>query len=136
MVAALEAQARKGTIATTVEAEHVERYPQQVEAAVYFCTLEALNNVAKYSGAERAKVRLAQSNGDLTFEVSDEGAGFDMERTTYGTGLRGMADRVEAIGGVLEIRSTPGRGTSVAGRIPTSAVADPASVALPSAPSS
>ena len=61
-----------------------------------------------------------------------------MERTTYGTGLRGMADRVEAIGGVLEIRSTPGRGTSVAGRIPTSAVADlrRSSVALPSAPSS
>ena len=93
--------------------------------------------MAKYSGAERAQVRLAQSNGDLTFEVSDEGAGFDMERTTYGTGLRGMADRVEAIGGVLEIRSTPGRGTSVAGRIPTSAVADPSSsVALSSAPSS
>ena len=120
LVAALEAQARKGTIATTVEAENVERYPQQVEAAVYFCALEALNNVAKYSGAQRAQVRLAQSNGDLTFEVSDEGAGFDMERTTYGTGLRGMADRVEAIGGMLEIRSTPGRGTSVAGRIPTS----------------
>jgi signal transduction histidine kinase len=135
LVAALQAQARKGTVETTVEAEHVTRYPQQVEAAVYFCTLEALNNVAKYSGAERAKVRLAQSNGDLTFEVTDDGAGFDMERTTYGTGLRGMADRVEAIGGVLEIRSTPGRGTSVAGRIPTSAVADPA-VALPSATSS
>ena len=65
-------------------------------------------------------MRLAQSNGDLTFEVSDDGAGFDMERTSYGTGLRGMADRVEAIGGMLEIRSTPGRGTSVAGRIPTS----------------
>ena len=91
----------------------MERYPQQVEAAVYFCALEALNNVAKYSGASRAEVRLAQSNGDLTFEVSDDGAGFDMDRTSYGTGLRGMADRVEAIGGMLEIRSTPGRGTSV-----------------------
>jgi signal transduction histidine kinase len=120
LVAALEAQARKGTIETSVEAENVARYPQQVEAAVYFCALEALNNVAKYSGAQRAQVRLAQSNGDLTFEVSDDGTGFDMERTTYGTGLRGMADRVEAIGGMLEIRSTPGRGTSVAGRIPTS----------------
>ena len=118
LVAALEAQARKGSIATEVRAENVARYPQQVEAAVYFCALEALNNVAKYSGASRAEVRLAQSNGDLTFEVSDDGAGFDLDRTSYGTGLRGMADRVEAIGGSLEIRSAPGSGTSVAGRIP------------------
>ena len=136
LVAALEAQARKGSIDTTVEASGVDRYPQQVEAAVYFCALEALNNVAKYAGVGRAAVRLAQSNGDLTFEVSDDGAGFDMDRTSYGTGLRGMADRVEAIGGTLDIRSAPGRGTSVSGRIPTGAVADPPSAALPSAPSS
>jgi signal transduction histidine kinase len=118
LVAALEAQARKGSVATSVEAENVARYPQQVEAAVYFCALEALNNVAKYSGASNAEVRLAQTNGDLTFEVSDDGAGFDSARTSYGTGLRGMADRVEAIGGVLKIRSAPGEGTSVTGRIP------------------
>jgi signal transduction histidine kinase len=124
LVAALEAQVRKGTISTTVEAENVTRYPQQVEAAVYFCALEALNNVAKYSGAGRVEVRIAQSNGDLTFEVSDDGAGFDVDRTSYGTGLRGMADRVEAIGGILEIRSTPGRGTSVVGRIPAPALPD------------
>ena len=122
LVAALEAQARKGSVATSVEAENVARYPQQVEAAVYFCALEALNNVAKYSGASGAQVRLAQTNGDLTFEVSDDGAGFDSARTSYGTGLRGMADRVEAIGGVLEIRSAPGVGTSVTGRIPAVAV--------------
>ena len=83
---------------------------KQVEAAVYFSRSEALNNVAKYAGVGRAAVRLAQSNGDLTFEVSDDGAGFDMDRTSYGTGLRGMADRVEAIGGTLDIRSAPGRG--------------------------
>jgi signal transduction histidine kinase len=115
----------------------VERYPQQVEAAVYFCALEALNNVAKYAGANRVEVRLVQSNGDLTFEVSDDGAGFDMEHTTYGTGLRGMADRVEAIGGMLEIRSTPGSGTSVSGRIPTTSLpGSPSAVALPGSPSS
>ena len=137
LVAALEAQVRKGTIDTSVAAENVARYPEQVEAAVYFCALEALNNVAKYSGASRVEVRLAQSNGDLTFEVTDDGAGFDMARTNYGTGLRGMADRVEAIGGMLEIRSTPGNGTSVSGRIPTTSLADTsASVALPGAPSS
>lgn len=119
LVAALEAQARKGPIATSVSAENVTRYPQQVEAAVYFCALEALNNVVKYSGASSARVRLAQSNGDLTFEVSDDGAGFDTDRTSYGTGLRGMADRLEVIGGVLEVRSAPGMGTSITGRIPT-----------------
>ena len=122
LVAALEAQARKGSVATSVAAENVARYPQQVEAAVYFCALEALNNVAKYSGASSAEVRLAQTNGHLTFEVSDDGVGFDSGRTSYGTGLRGMADRVEAIGGVLEIRSAPGEGTSVTGRIPAVAV--------------
>ncbi len=131
LVAALEAQARKGSVATDVRSENVERYPQQVEAAVYFCALEALNNVAKYAEASLAEVRLAQSNGDLTFEVSDDGAGFDMDRTSYGTGLRGMADRVEAIGGTLEIRSTLGGGTSVAGRIPAAALPE-----LPGLPSS
>jgi signal transduction histidine kinase len=119
LVSALEAQARKASIAVTVRAEDVARYPQQVEAAVYFCTLEALNNVAKYAGATTAEVRLARSNGSLTFQVSDDGVGFDLDRTSYGTGLRGMADRVDAIGGTLEIRSTPGVGTSVVGRIPT-----------------
>jgi signal transduction histidine kinase len=125
LVAALEAQARKGSIETTVRADDVSRYPQQIEAAVYFCALEALNNVAKYSGAGSAEVRLAQSNGSLMFEVSDHGAGFDLDRTTYGTGLRGMADRVEAIGGTLEIRSTRGTGTSVSGRIPTPTTQSP-----------
>jgi signal transduction histidine kinase len=130
LLAALEAQARKASIATEVQAENVARYPQQVEAAVYFCALEALNNVAKYSGASRAEVRLAQSNGDLTFEVSDDGAGFDLDRTSYGTGLRGMADRVEAIGGTLEIRSARGSGTSVTGRIPANVLpTEPASQA-------
>ena len=59
LVAALEAQARKGSVATSVAAENVARYPQQVEAAVYFCALEALNNVAKYSGASRTSALLA-----------------------------------------------------------------------------
>ncbi len=122
LVAALEAQARKGSVATSVAAQNVARYPQQVEAAVYFCALEALNNVAKYSRASSAEVRLAQTDGHLTFEVSDDGVGFDSGRTSYGTGLRGMADRVEAIGGVLEIRSAQGEGTSVTGRIPAVAV--------------
>ena len=119
LVAALETQARKSPITTSVTAENVARYPQQVEAAVYFCALEALNNVAKYAAASRAEVRLAQTDGDLTFEIADDGAGFDPGRTRYGTGLRGMADRIEVIGGTLEVDSAPGRGTSIRGRIPS-----------------
>ena len=118
LAAALGAQARKSPIPVSIDPEGSRRYSEDVESAVYFCALEALNNVAKYSGATRAQVRLAHTNGDLTFEVSDDGAGFDVDRTSYGTGLRGMADRVEAIGGTLQIRSTPGTGTSVTGRIP------------------
>jgi signal transduction histidine kinase len=119
LVAALEAQARKASIPTEVRSDGIARYPQDVEATVYFCTLEALNNVAKYAAATRAEVKLAQTDGHLTFEVSDDGVGFDPGTTGYGTGLRGMEDRVDAIGGTLEVRSAPGAGTAVRGRVPT-----------------
>jgi signal transduction histidine kinase len=117
LVAALQGQARKAAIPTDVRVENVGRYAQDVEAAVYFCTLEALNNVAKYSGATRAEVRLAQTNGELTFEIIDDGAGFDPSETGYGTGLQGMADRLDALGGTLEVRSSPGAGTTITGRV-------------------
>ena len=117
LVAALEGQARKAAIPTDVRVENVGRYSQDVEATVYFCTLEALNNVAKYSGATRAEVRLAQANGELTFEIFDDGAGFDPSETRYGTGLQGMADRLDALGGTLEVRSAPGAGTTITGRV-------------------
>ena len=117
LVAALQGQARKAAIPTEVRVENVGRYAQDVETAVYFCTLEALNNVAKYSGATRAEVRLAQTNGELTFEITDDGGGFDPSETAYGTGLQGMADRLDALGGTLEVRSAPGAGTTITGRV-------------------
>jgi signal transduction histidine kinase len=118
LVAALSSQARKAAIPTEVVGDQIARYPQDVEATVYFCALEALNNVAKYANATRAEVRLAQDDGFVTFAVTDDGAGFDPSRTGYGTGLRGMADRIDAVNGTLEVTSTPGRGTTVSGRIP------------------
>jgi signal transduction histidine kinase len=117
LVAALRGQARKAAVPTEVHVENVGRYAQDVEAAVYFCTLEALNNVAKYSGATSAEVRLAQRNGELTFEIIDDGGGFDPSETGYGTGLQGMADRLDAVGGRLEVRSAPGTGTTITGRV-------------------
>jgi signal transduction histidine kinase len=117
LVVALEAQARKTPVPTAVRSEGIGRYPQDTEAAVYFCVLEALNNVAKYSDATAAAVILTQSNGNLMFRVTDDGVGFDTDATGYGTGLQGMADRLDAIGGDLRIRSIVGEGTSVEGRV-------------------
>ena len=85
--------------------------------AVYFCALEGLRNVAKYAAATSTVIRLAESGPDLVFEVQDDGSGFDATGTSYGSGLRGMADRLDAIGGRLEIVSEPGKGTVVRGRI-------------------
>jgi signal transduction histidine kinase len=102
--AALEAQARKAPIRVTVDVAADARYPQAIEAAVYFCCLEALNNTAKYANASQAIVRIARNDGQLRFEVADDGNGFEVESTTHGTGLQGMADRLDALGGRFEVR--------------------------------
>ena len=118
LVAALESQARKSAIPVTVAADGVGRYPQDAEAAVYFSCLEALQNVAKYAEASAATVSLSDGDGRLRFEVTDDGVGFRQEETSYGTGLQGIADRLAALDGSLEVRSTPGVGTTVAGVVP------------------
>jgi signal transduction histidine kinase len=115
--AALEAQAARSPVPVTVETDGIGRYSQDVEAAVYFCSLEALQNVAKYADASRASLRLSQQNGLLRFQVEDDGRGFDSSFTSYGTGLQGMVDRVEALGGAMKVRSSPGEGTTVMGEV-------------------
>lgn len=115
---ALEAQARKAPLQVSVAPDGVGRYPQEVEAAVYFCCLEALQNVAKYARASHAEIRLSTSGGEVAFVVADDGEGFDPNAVPHGSGLQGMADRLEAVGGTLEIRSRPGSGTTVTGRVP------------------
>jgi len=115
--AALEAQARKAPIPVRLDANGSGRYPSEIEAAVYFCCLEALQNIAKYADAHDASIRLGRSNGDLTFEVQDDGRGFD-QGTVSGSGLTNMRDRVEAVGGTLHVSSVPGSGTTIRGRIP------------------
>ncbi len=116
---ALQAQARKSAVPVDVMADGIGRFPQEIEAAVYFSCLEAMQNVAKYAVASGAVIRLANVGDELTFEVEDDGGGFDTSSTGYGTGLQGMADRLDALGGTLEVRSAPGEGTAVTGRVPS-----------------
>jgi signal transduction histidine kinase len=120
LAAALDAQARKSPISVSIDPNGSGRYSQDVESAVYFCVLEALNNVAKYAEASRVTVHLSERDGNLRFEVTDDGRGFDSTAST-GTGLRGMADRMDAIGGRLHVASEPGRGTTVVGEVPVRA---------------
>jgi len=118
LCAALEAQARRSPIPVDVEGEGIGRYPPTTESAVYFCALEALNNLHKYADASSARIRLAHVDGHLTFSIADDGRGFDPDETGRGTGLQGMADRLDAIGGTLDIASAPGAGTTLTGRVP------------------
>jgi signal transduction histidine kinase len=114
---ALEAQAKKAVVPTTVTADGVVRYTQDVEAAIYFSCLEAMNNVAKYAEASSATVALTQTDGHLTFVVTDDGRGFDPGSTGYGTGLQGIADRLDSIGGTLSVTSRIGAGTMITGTV-------------------
>ncbi|MFI7589204.1 histidine kinase [Spongisporangium articulatum] len=118
LVAALEGQARRSAVPVSVERVELERHPEDVEAAVYFCVLEALQNVAKYAGATSVRVRVWEDDGPLSFAVADDGCGFDPAATAFGSGLQGMADRLAALNGTLSVESRPGVGTIVTGRLP------------------
>jgi signal transduction histidine kinase len=93
-----------------------ERFAPAAEATAYFTVAEALTNVAKYAEATHATVRLAQANGDLEIEVRDDGRGG--ATATPGSGLAGLADRVGALDGVLEVTSPPGEGTVLRAVLP------------------
>jgi signal transduction histidine kinase len=115
---ALRAAARHAPTPVRVEANGAGRYAPEVEATVYFCCLEALQNTAKHGGAgARATVRLWEEEGALRFDVSDTGGGFDADRTGDGAGLANMRDRLGALGGRHALRSDTS-GTAVSGTIP------------------
>jgi signal transduction histidine kinase len=122
LAAALGAQAGRSALPVTVDAAVLGRFPEETEAAVYFCCIEALANIAKYAAATRAVITLRAVAGALTFNVTDDGAGFDAARTPLGAGLRNMSDRLSALGGRHEVTSAPGAGTTNTGRLPVPAV--------------
>jgi signal transduction histidine kinase len=117
---ALSAAAARAALPAAVDADGIGRYPQAVEAAVYFCCLEALQNAGKHAGdGAEARISLREEEGALLFVVADDGAGFDLaSRARRGHGFVNMSDRVGAIGGSITVESTPGRGTKIIGRIP------------------
>jgi signal transduction histidine kinase len=114
---AVRGAAMQSPLPVTVVIKGSQRHAAEVETAAYFCCLEALQNVAKHAtGATGARV-LLELNGDLVFEVSDDGPGFDAAE--IGTnGLLNMRDRVAALGGTLEVYSSSGSGTRVRGHLP------------------
>ncbi len=117
LVAALAAAARRSTVPATVLAEPLERQSQEVESAVYFCILEALQNASKHSGADQVEIRL-HAEPHLEFAVVDTGRGFDPGTIEAEGGLLGMEVRVRAAGGELRVESAPGEGTTIRGIFP------------------
>ena len=101
-----------------VEADQVGRYPPEAESTVYFCALEALQNVAKHARASRAVIWLSGNGTGLEFSISDDGTGLPAGGPQLGSGLQGMADRLAAHGGTLDVSSRPGQGTTVSGHLP------------------
>jgi signal transduction histidine kinase len=115
---ALTAAASRSPLAVTVTAPGVRRYSAEIEAAVYFCCLEALQNAVKHASGASVEVRLWEESGGLLFAVTDDGPGFDVTRARTGHGYTNMADRLGAIGGTVRWHSEPGYGATVQGSIP------------------
>jgi signal transduction histidine kinase len=116
---ALRSAARRSALPVAVIAEDSRRYPRPLEAAGYFCCLEALQNAAKHAaGASRVTITIAERDGHLELEVADDGSGFDPARTARGAGLTNLEDRARAMGGDAVVESAVGRGTRMFIRLP------------------
>jgi signal transduction histidine kinase len=113
---ALRSLAARAPVPVELVGRPAGRLPAAVETAAYFVVSEALTNVAKYARAEHATVRLERQNGSVLLEVADDGVGG--AAPSAGSGLRGLADRVAALDGTLEIASPPGGGTRVSVQLP------------------
>jgi signal transduction histidine kinase len=113
---ALESLARRTPLIVSIDDASGGRMAPEVEATAYFVACEALANVVKHAGATRASIGIERRNGSLRIGVSDDGIGG--AEPNAGSGLSGLADRVEALGGQLAIESTPGSGTHVRAEIP------------------
>ena len=124
--AALAAAAGRATLPVTVQAAPLGRYPAEVEATVYFCCLEAIQNASKHAGdGATLALRVWEEGAALAFDVTDDGTGFDASGRGLGAGFTNMEDRLCALRGSLRVESTPGRGTRVSGKLPARQDAEP-----------
>jgi signal transduction histidine kinase len=118
LAAALEAQARRSPLTVEVHADGIHRYPPEIEAAVYFCCLEALQNAVKHAHATTMVISVGESDGELSFTAVDNGRGIDVASARRGSGIQNMTDRMTALGGSLDLSAAPQGGTIVSGRLP------------------
>jgi signal transduction histidine kinase len=118
---ALREAARRSAIAVTVSSNGLPRYPPDVESAVYFCCLEAVQNATKHAGdGANVTVDLNETDGVLQVEIADDGVGFNPVAARDSAGMRNMSDRIGALGGRLDVASTPGEGARITARVPVS----------------
>jgi signal transduction histidine kinase len=116
---AVRAVALRSAVPTTVDVGILAEYPPEIATAVYFCCVEALQNVAKHApGAASARIVIGERDSMLRFSVTDDGPGFRKDEARLGAGMINMRDRMAAVGGELKIRSAPGQGTSISGQVP------------------
>mgnify|MGYP001223020743 CR=1 FL=1 len=115
---ALRAAGNRSPLAVRVTTDGIGRYTAEIEAAVYFCCLEALQNAAKHAPEAHVELRVWEESGGLLFSVSDDGPGFDPAAARGGHGFVNMADRLGAIGGTVRWESHPGSGAQILGSIP------------------
>ncbi len=120
---ALRSIALRSAIHTAVRVDGLSDYPEEISAAVYFCCLEALRNVAEHADASEVEIVLKETGGTLRFSVSDDGVGCVPAEAHRGAGITNMRDRLATIGGELRLHSDPGHGTRVSGRIALPAIA-------------
>jgi signal transduction histidine kinase len=119
LAAALKAEVLHSAIPVDISANEIGLSEPHIERAAYLCCLESIQNAAKHGGeGTSATVRLRRAEGELQFSVVDNGCGFDRRTVTPGAGLANLHERVETVGGRVEILSAPGRGTTVAGAVP------------------
>lgn len=119
LAGALKAACRRSCKPVSLQTHGLTRYARELEGAVYFTCVEAIQNSEKHAGPHaRTSVHVWQDCKRLRFVVRDSGAGFDRARAEAGTGLLGMRDRIEAVGGTLTISSAPRAGAIVAGEVP------------------
>jgi signal transduction histidine kinase len=115
---ALRAAANRSALSVAVNADGVGRHPAEVEAAIYFCVLEALQNAGKHAPSAEVRITVTEDADRLSFLVADNGPGFDASVVAQGHGFINMSDRLGAIGGTVRWDSAPGEGTRISGSVP------------------